>query len=114
LNKKNRPSGRFFQIISNDYFGASVAGAAGVAGAASVAAGVAGAVDVPAAASAAGASGVAGATTTGVAGAAAGTTTSSVFLLQAVKAIANNDAIKSDFMGFLSRIYQNFAMNNYR
>jgi hypothetical protein len=87
--KKADPQVGFFFIQKLDYFAGAAAGA------------VASAAGADAAASAAGAAGAAGASAAG-ADAAGGVTTStagaSSFLLQAVKAIANRDAISRVFV----------------
>ena len=88
MQKKRPPEGGLF-YFSKNYFLAGAAGAAG-AGAAAGAAGAAGA--------AAGA-----AVSAGAAGAAAGATGAGAsFLPQAANETANNDAINSDFVIFIS------------
>jgi hypothetical protein len=118
LAKKNRPEGRLFQATV-DYLEAAGAAAAGAEAAGADAAGAEAAGADAAGAEAAGAAAGAEASAAGAgaaigAGAGAGATTSS-FLLQAAKAIANRDAINSVFfMNISFKDYQNFAMNNYR
>lgn len=113
-NKKADPQVGFSYSDRLNYFAGASAGAAGAsaAGAASVAAGAAGASAAGAAAGASAAGAAAGASV------AAGAAGASSFLLQAVRAIANRDAISRDLvMIYLSNndvVDCDMAINNYR